>query len=108
MENEVIEDLKNEFYAEYKSKKISVDDLKKAGVSESLLKTEIFLRNIYGDDIILNEEVETVVDLAQKKVEKVDLTEINKISELTKLIDNVSNTDFDRFVEVINSKATKE
>ena len=108
MDNEIIKDLKNEFYCETKEKNITIEDLKKAGVSELVIKSEIYLKKLYGEDIILIEEAETSIDLSKKKIEKVDLSEINKISEFTKKIDDVSNTDFDRFVEIINSKASKD
>ncbi|MBQ8425994.1 MAG: hypothetical protein IJX17_08285 [Clostridia bacterium] len=108
MDNNLVDDLKNEFSIEVENHKISAQDLKKFGVSDIVLKSEIYLKKYYGEDILLNEEAETVVDVSQTKIEKVDLNEINKISELTKMIDDVSNTDFDRFVEYLSSKASKE
>ena len=79
MENNLINDFKNEFNIEVSSKNISAQDLKKSGVSDLVLKSEIYLKKYYGEDILLNEEAETVVDVSQTKIEKVDLNEINKI-----------------------------
>lgn len=108
MENSLLSDLKKEFCIEIKNNVVTLQELKKMGVSDFALKSEIFLRNLYGEDILINEEIEKMVDITKQKVEKVDLTEISKISEVTKMVDDVSNTDFDRFVEYLNSKGSRE
>ena len=108
IDNKIIEDLKNEFYIETKNCNVTAEDLKSAGVSDLVLKSEIYLKSLYGDDIIFDEEVSGEIDLSKKKVEKINLNELNKITELSKFIDSISASEFDKNLEILNAKIARD
>lgn len=108
MEENFINDLKNEFSDEIKNCQISSKDLKKLGVSENTLLAEIYLKKMYGEDIIIDEDAKGEVDLTKKKIEKIDLNELGKMTELKTYIENISKSDFDEKLDVVLSKIKNE
>lgn len=108
MEENFINDLKNEFSDEIKNCQISSKDLKKLGVSENTLLAEIYLKKMYGEDIIIDEDAKGEVDLTKKKIEKIDLNELGKMTELKAYIENISKSDFDEKLDVVLSKIKNE
>ena len=104
MNDSLLEKYKKEFKREISKTTISADNLKKIGISDFALQSEIYLRNFYGEDILMNEELEVEFDPSKKKIEKVDLSKINSVSELSKYIEDVSNSEFDSAVEVMLTK----
>ena len=104
MDENLLNKYKKEFRQEILQTNISIDNLKKIGVSDFTLLSEIFLRKYYGDDILLEEETETEIDLSKKKIEKVDLQKINSVSELSKYIEDISKSEFDSNVEMLLTK----
>lgn len=108
MEENFINDLKNEFSDEIKNCQISSKDLKKLGVSENTLLAEIYLKKMYGEDIIIDEDAKSEVDLTKKKIEKIDLNELGKMTELKTYIENISKSDFDEKLDIVLSKIKNE
>lgn len=108
MEENFINDLKNEFSDEIKNCQISSKDLKKLGVSENTLLAEIYLKKMYGEDIIIDEDAKGEVDLTKKKIEKIDLNELGKMTELKTYIENISKSDFDEKLDIVLSKIKNE
>ena len=108
MEENFINDLKNEFSDEIKNCQISSKDLKKLGVSENTLLAEIYLKKMYGEDIIIDEDAKSEVDLTKKKIEKIDLNELEKMTELKTYIENISKSDFDEKLDIVLSKIKNE
>ena len=108
MESSLLDNYKKEFRREISESNITVDCLKGAGVSNFALQSEIYLRRFYGEDILMDEELEVEIDLSKKKIEKVDLKKINSVSELTKYIDDISKSEFDSAVEVLLTKINRD
>lgn len=107
MDNNLINKYKSEFRSEIANSKVSVDELKKMGVTDFALQSEIFLRKHYGEDILMEDDVVVEVDVSKKKIEKVDLKKISSVSELTKYIDEIPRSEFDRNVELMLTKVEK-
>lgn len=108
MEKILIDNLKNEFYDDIKNCKVGVEDLKKFNCGENSMSAEIFLKSIYGEDIIIDEDIKTDVDLTKKKIEKVDLNELGKISELTNYINDIPKSEFNEKLDIVMSKIKSE
>ena len=108
MENSLLDNYKKEFRSEIANASISVDNLKSVGISNFTLQSEIYLRKFYGEDILMDDDLEVEIDLSKKKIEKVDLKKINSVSELTKYIDDISKSEFDSAVEVLLTKINRD
>ena len=108
MENENVEKLENEFYSEVHDKDVKLQDLKNLGVTETFLKEEALLRNIYGDKILLGDENSGNVDLTKKTVTKIDLNEIEKMDEVKMFIEKLSNDEVNTNIEYVLAKIKKE
>lgn len=98
-----VEDFEKEYSSEIEEEFVSVEDLKKFKVSLSSLKLEIYLRNIYGDDIISNISSDDFLIGAKKSIEKVDLTQVGTKSLLQNLSEDIDNSDFDKEFDAILS-----
>ena len=108
MDNNLIDKYKREFRSEIANTNILADNLKKIGVTDFALQSEVYLRKYYGEDILMEEDVEVEIDLSKKKIEKVDLKKINSVSELTKYIDEIPRSEFDKNVEIMLTKIEKD
>ena len=69
---------------------VEVEELKKLGVSEKTLASEIFLRKIYGDEILMNEVPDDLDVKSKRKVQKVDLTEMEGTKGLKAIDDDIN------------------
>ena len=108
MDNILLDNYKKEFRREISKASITADSLKKLGVSDFVLQSEIYLRQFYGEDVLMDEELEVDIDLSKRKIEKVDLKKINSVSELTKYIDDISKSEFDSAVEILLTKIERD
>ncbi len=85
-----------EFSAEIDGQFISIDDLKKCGVSEKTLASELFLRKIYGDDIVKKNTTDFYDTQKTKTVSKVGDDEKNINNELRSILEDIENSEFDK------------
>lgn len=109
MENKLIEEMENEFFSEICDKQIEISDLEFIGVPELALQEESFLRNIYGDGFVLNDnDQNSNIDASKRSITKVNLNEIEKMSEVTYLIDELKNSKFNSNLDIVMSKIKEE
>ena len=108
MEENIIDTYKKEFRKEIKNENITIETLKKNGVSDFTLLSETYLRKFYGDKILFDKQVASDIDITKKKVEKVDLSKLNVASELAKYINSLSSSEFDTNVDLILTKIEKD
>lgn len=90
-----IEKLKKEFNSELSDIKINAKSLIKNKVSEKVLKSEIYLQNIYGDRIGAKKPQEEVFDENQKTVTKINREDISFNSGLKSIFEEIDNSEFD-------------
>lgn len=109
MDNKLILDMENELENEIKMEKISLEDLNHFGFSESILKQEIFLKQIYGDDFIdIETSQKTTIDDTKKMISKISLNEIEKISVVQQLMDKLKDTEFNQNLNYVMIKLREE
>ena len=108
MENDNLTTYKNEFRKEINSENVSIETLKKNGVSDFTLLSEIYLRKFYGDKILFDKQIVNEVDITKKKIEKVDLTKLSVAGELAKYIDGLSDSEFDTNIDLLLTKIDKD
>lgn len=109
MENDLIKESEDEFYFEIREKDIHVNDILALGVSEFVIKEEIFLRKFYGDRFLeFTGRENELVDDSKKSISKVNLDEIEKISIVQELIDNLSRSEFNQNLGSVLAKIREE
>ncbi|MBR2391252.1 MAG: hypothetical protein IKB06_02040 [Clostridia bacterium] len=98
------EKYKKDYMYEINNHHVEVEELKKLGVSEKTLASEIFLRKIYGDEILMNEVPDDLDSKSKRKVQKVDLTEMEGTKGLKAIDDDIELSEFDKNFETIVKK----
>lgn len=102
MENsKLVSDYEKEYANEIASVYISIEDLKKCGISEKTLASELYLRNFYGDEIVKSKLVDDVDEKQQKTVVKIDEAEKSIDNELRQIWNDIENSEFDKNVDTI-------
>lgn len=100
-----VEDFEKEYSSEIEDEVIYIEDLEKFKVPTSSLKLEIYLRNIYGDEIVSNTSSDELLTGAKKTIEKVDLTQTGTKTLLQNLYEDIDNSDFDKeFDSILSNK----
>jgi hypothetical protein len=95
----ILTNFENEYYTEIKDCKVKIEDLKKFGVSAKVLSSEIYLYEIYGDEIVHNENLDDLVDGAQKRVVKLGESEKSLNNEYLTICEKIENNEFDNNLE---------
>ena len=108
MENKQLENVKNDFFSEIKDESVTIEQLQSAGVSEQTIKSEIFLRKKFGDEILFTDKKVTEVDESKKKITKIDIAEIERMNNLMKYIENLKSSDFNKNLDVVVAKILSE
>lgn len=103
VKSEQIEMFKKEFSDEIESKNVSVDDLQKCKISNSVLQAEVTLRKVFGDEIFVPKKTEEKLD-GEKEVIKLSDEDIAFDSKVREICDNLDNSEFDSHVMVLLSK----
>lgn len=96
-----VTEYEKENLAEINELSVSVDDLKKYGVSSEILAFESALRKLYGDEIF-KQTIDDDIDVEQNKtVTKVGLNEMNIDNEFKEICDDIDNSEFDDNLDLI-------
>lgn len=94
-DKKTLQDYQKEFASEIDDVVITVEMLKKVGVSEKILSGEIALRKLYGDEIVQTKERDVFEDNEQKKVEKINLADLKKDEQLRQIWAKIDASEFD-------------
>ena len=97
----LVENYEKEFAIEIAKEDISIDDLKKCGVSEKVFVIENYLRGFYGDKIDKQVIVDDLDSDAQKKVTKIGDMEKEYDNQLKEIFEEIENSEFDKNLDVI-------
>lgn len=90
-----------EYASEIAEQVISIDDLMKCGISKKTLASELYLRKIYGDEIVTQTLVDDIDLEKEKKVIKIGDTEKNIDNELRAIFADIENSEFDKNIETV-------
>jgi len=96
-----ISDYEKENLAEINEFEVSIDDLKKYGLSDEILAYESGLRKFYGDEILLKTEVDDINEEETKKVTKIDLSDMNIDTQFKAICEDIENSEFDENLDII-------
>lgn len=102
-ENLQFESIRKEFSEEIDSKIVSLEDLKNLKVPTDVLKAEVALREVFGDEIYKNKKEDDNV-AGEKKIVKLTSDDLAFDSEVREICDNIADNEFDSAVGVILSK----
>lgn len=92
-----------EFLEEIQETKLDVQKLKRAKVSEDVLRAEIALRKVFGDEIYEKNKIEEDV-AGEKSVIKLTEEDISFDSEVQKLCEELVDRNFETGVNIILAK----
>lgn len=98
-QSKLLTEYEKEFESEVAKQYISIEDLKKCGVSEKTLASELFLRKIYGDEIVKRTLSDIIDERQEKRISKVGEDEKNIDVELRNIWNDIENSEFDKNME---------
>lgn len=107
MENEKINLFKKEFQDEINNYNVSLDDLKKVKLSNSVLSAEITLRKVFGDEIFVSKKTEETIG-GEKTIVKLSEEDISFDSRVRELCEQLPDANFDANISVVLSKVAEE
>ena len=98
-----------EYTKEYKSEidehVVEVSHLQKCGVNDLSLSAELYLRDIYGDEIVNTSKIiEEVIDEKEKRVQKIGEVEKNSNNEFRSVLTDIEESEFDKNLEILLKK----
>ena len=98
-------DYAQDYRSEIDDQIVEVSHLQKCGVSDLTLSAEIYLRDIYGDEIVNTSKIiEEVIDEKEKKVQKIGETEKSSNSEFRSVLTDIEESEFDKNLEILLKK----
>ena len=100
-QSELLTEYELEYAGEIANQVISIEDLKKCGISEKTLASELYLRKIYGDEIVKKTIIDDVDDKKEKAVIKIGMDEKNMDHELRSIFNEIENSEFDKNIDAI-------
>lgn len=95
-----LNDIKLEYLSEVSNKKITISDLLQNKVSIDVVKTEEYLRQIYGDKIDLSKAEDFLVD-EKKSIKKLSKDDIGLNLVLKEIAESIEKSSFDENLENI-------
>ena len=90
-----------ELSVEIENQTITVEHLSKCGISKDILSCEVYLRKIYGDEIIENTFHDDLDETKDKVIKKIDESEKNIDAELRAVVQDIENSEFDKNLDTI-------
>lgn len=99
-----LKNLELEYAMEIKSGEIALDDLYSLGLQKTDLDSEIFLRQIYGDETLKRNITEVEDTSAEKSVQKIEEKDINLSKSLTREFESIEADDFISALDALNAK----
>ena len=86
---------------EIENQRITIDQLIKCGVSKDVLSCEVYLRKIYGDEIIENTFRDDLDESKTKSIKKIEDSERSIDAELRAVVEDIENSEFDKNLDAI-------
>ena len=105
MSKKTLKDYESEFRKEIDSHIVEVSHLNKCGVSNVSLSSEVYLRKIYGDEIVVSHSSgDEKVDEKKKSVQKIGEREMNTNDEFKSVMNDIETSEFDKNLEILLKK----
>ena len=97
----VLEKYEKELSVEIDQQAVTIDHLIKCGISKEVLACEVYLRKIYGDEIVASTYHDDIDETKTKSIKKVGDEERNIDTELRNVVNDIENSEFDQNLETI-------
>lgn len=94
-------DYEKENLSEINETNISIEDLKKCGISDEILAYECALRKFYGDDILRKTEIDEIESTDGRTITKVDLNEMQIDNQFKAICEEIESSEFDQNLDII-------
>ena len=105
MSKKTLKDYESEFRKEIDSQVVEVSHLNKCGVSNVALSSEVYLRKIYGDEIVVSQSSgDEKIDEKKKSVQKIGEREMNTNDEFKSVMNDIETSEFDQNLEILLKK----
>lgn len=99
--NQNLNNFEKEYYSEIKETEVSLSELKKYGISDKVVSSEMYLYTIYGDEIVTAKIEDSVDEKTKKTVSKIGEDDISSDKGYRTLCDEIENSEFDKNVDVL-------
>lgn len=104
---EYLSKLKKEFLEEIYATNVSLDSLKDANVTNSVLQAEATLRGVFGDEIY-ERKAKTDEIVGEKTIIKLNEEDLSFDTQVQDICENLYDAEFDSAVNVLLSKITDQ
>ena len=78
--------------------------MRKLGISNRVLASEVYLRKLYGDEILISHNSDEVDEKSKRKIVKVEVSEMEKIQGLKNIDEEIVLSEFDKNFEMISKE----
>lgn len=104
-----LEDFEKEYYEEINKTEVKVEDLEKLGVNKKTLSKEVYLKNLYGDEIVDDGsgDIQNVKG-AKKIVAKLTEEELGLKSEFVNIFSAIDRSMFDKNFDELGLRLDEE
>lgn len=103
-----LENFEKEYYDEIENSNVSIETLEEFGVTKKALSKEVYLRDIYGDEIIVDKVQEKTTNNGKKSVTHLDEDELSLKSEFASIYDSIDGSSFDKNFDLLGIKLDVE
>lgn len=93
-------DFENEYFSEIKNYVVTEKDLVEAKVPLKILAYEVYLRRIFGDNFVNENNVDDYDENAKRKIEKLSKESLDS-GELNNILNDIVDSDFDVNLDII-------
>ena len=83
--------------------KVTIDQLKKVGVPDSVLSAETYLRRYYGDVIYTANIIDGLEEQTNKKIQKLDEEDMSIDKNYKQICADIESSEFDKALDEIMS-----
>ena len=94
-------DYEKENLSEINELSVSIEDLKKYGISDEILAFENGLRKFYGDDILRKKEMDEIESEENRTITKVGLNEMQIDNQFKTICEEIEKSEFDEDLDII-------
>lgn len=99
--NNNLDNFEREYYSEIRDLEVSLSELKKYGVNDKMISSELYLYNIYGDEIVTSKIIDDVDSKQKKTVSKIGDEDIDSDKGYRAICNDIEESEFDKNVEVL-------
>lgn len=94
-----LENFEKEYYLESSEKKVTIDDLKKYGVTDRTLAGEVYLISLFGNEIVEHKISDEIDENAEAEITTLDDYDIETNMAYNEIIKRIDESSFDENID---------